>query len=954
MRALRLLAAAGALVALALIAAWLAPPLLDWDRYRATIAAAASAGLGRPVRIDGAIHLSLLPQATLRAGAVSLADTGDGASATMKEMRLRVALGPLLAGRIEPTDMVLHGLQLRLPWPLAATRPAKAMAGLRARVEDGTLVLGALAVTGIEGELSVDAATGTLAAAGVGAAMGRPWRMTGRLGRAGPDGSAPVEVSLDGQGSTVGTGAALSGQLAADGTLKGRITGRGPDLSLLLTAPKLPWRADGQLAAGSGLVVADDLELEIGGVPGRGAVALRLLPQLRLDAALAASRLDLDAWLPPLLHGGTALPTGIDLQAEAATLWGGALRRLRAGFEVSSGGVTLREADMVAPGDAALHLSGVLAAGRFTGAARLAAPDLAQTLAWLRPHAPALVDALPAGALRAAELEAAVGVDGEALALQGLHGTLNGAPVSGVLEIRGGHRPALAADLALTGPDLDPFLPAGPAALAGVPGRFAGFDASLVIDAERPVVRGAVLDRLTMAARVEAGALTVARAAVTGPGVSSSLSGSIAPDGAVTDGRFELRLAQTDALGARLPTAWTFARPLFRGPGALAASVSGRAAALSVTATADLADARLQLNGRADLPGRGWRGGVSLHHPGAVRLLFSLGAEVADWLGDGSLSAQADLDWRGGRVAVGGLEMSAGALRAAGDLVLSGLDAGAPALSGALTAETLPLPPLRAHSADPLPLNLLHAVDATLSVHADHVLAGLAPLLEDASARLRLSGGALLVDGLAAHVSGGALSGRAALDAGAPPETTAPRLRVSGVLSGAALDGGLAGAQVDLVSGVADVAIDLSGAGYSPAGMLATLAGSARLTVRDGALSGLDAGRVLAALDGPGAPQAMAIADALQSGATPFTRMDLSGTVTAGTLTLDHGAITAPAGAIAISGSGDLPGESVDLRLALRPAAPGAPALGLRLIGPAAAPSRTPELADLARWLAAR
>ncbi len=144
--------------------------------------------------------------------------------------------------------------------------------------------------------------------------------MTGRLGRAGADGSATVEISLDGQGSAVGTGGTLSGQIAADGGLAGRISGRGPDLSLLLPAPGRPWQADGQVRAGSGLVVADDLELDIGGSPARGAVALRLLPQLRLDAALATSRLDLGAWLPPLLQARhRALPTGIELSAEAAT-----------------------------------------------------------------------------------------------------------------------------------------------------------------------------------------------------------------------------------------------------------------------------------------------------------------------------------------------------------------------------------------------------------------------------------------------------------------------------------------------------------------------------------------------------------------------------------------------------------------------------------------------------------
>ncbi len=75
------------------------------------------------------------------------------------------------------------------------------------------------------------------------------------------------------------------------------------------------------------------------------------------------------------------------------------MRHLRAGFDIGPDGVTLREAEAELPGDAALHLSGRLAGGRFTGAARLAAPDMSQTLAWLTPRAPAIVDALPVGRL---------------------------------------------------------------------------------------------------------------------------------------------------------------------------------------------------------------------------------------------------------------------------------------------------------------------------------------------------------------------------------------------------------------------------------------------------------------------------------------------------------------------------------------------------------------------------
>ncbi len=141
------------LFGVAVAAAWFVPRFLDWGQYRGAVEAVASAGLGRPVRIAGPIRLSLLPQATLVAGDVSLADIGDGASAVATQLRLQVALGALLAGRIEPRDLVLREPQMRLPWPLTAlvSHTGAPPPGLHARVEDGTLAIGGLQVTDITG-----------------------------------------------------------------------------------------------------------------------------------------------------------------------------------------------------------------------------------------------------------------------------------------------------------------------------------------------------------------------------------------------------------------------------------------------------------------------------------------------------------------------------------------------------------------------------------------------------------------------------------------------------------------------------------------------------------------------------------------------------------------------------------------------------------------------------------
>nr|MDA8248490.1 AsmA family protein [Rhodospirillales bacterium] len=280
MRLLRFLAVLLILLVAALAAtAWWVPPHLDLDGWRDRIATAASARLGREVRIDGPIAFRLLPQPMLTARRISLGSTGAAISVTAAELRLRLALGPLFEGRVDARELVLRGAELRLPWPLGAAafrlRAPRWLSAFSARIEDGRLLIGRVAVTGIDATLVSDADTGTYAAAGTARFSGAAWRFTARLGQPGSDGSAGLDVTLDGQGKVQGVGGTLSGQFAPDGTFGGRVAARGPDLAQLLPAPAVPFRAEGRVTVAGGLAAADDLALQIGGSPARGAVALR-------------------------------------------------------------------------------------------------------------------------------------------------------------------------------------------------------------------------------------------------------------------------------------------------------------------------------------------------------------------------------------------------------------------------------------------------------------------------------------------------------------------------------------------------------------------------------------------------------------------------------------------------------------------------------------------------------
>ena len=977
------LAGVAAVLAVLVAVLWAVPGLLDWNRYRDSIEALATSGVGRPVRIGGAISLHLLPQPTLTASGIAVDDTGDGVVLTAKELRLRVGLGPLLAGNVDARDLTLRGADLRLPWPPApgalAQRPPAWLTGLQARVEDSRLQVGGLAVTGIDAVLTTDGETGMLSAAGTGQVGTRPWRFTARLTRPGRDNAAGLDVSLDGQGPLRDTGGTFSGQLAGDGALTGRVAGRGPDLSQLLPGPAVPWRGDGRLSAAAGLAVADELALEIGGTPARGAVALRVLPEARLDLALAAGRLDLDAWLPVLLRGTeTAMPTGIDLSAEAATLAGGTLRRLRGAFDLDAEGVTVRDAAASLPGDAQLTLSGRLprppriegATPRpvlFEGAGRLSAPDLRRTLRWLAPALPPGLARLPPEVMRSADLSAKISVGASQASLSELRGVLDGDPLTGGLGIKLGPRLSVGAGLSFERLALDPWLPdlptlATPAGMGDAMAGAAALDADLHLQIRNATWRGLPMGQIMLDAQTEATRLTLRRLEANPVGMRLTASATVGEGGRVTEGRVEVAAPDLSSLRAALPSdlpsgLWGPLLSLLRGPGSALLQFNGPPDALTAKLSAEASDLRAEAQPTLNLLTRRWSGPATLRHPGAPRLLEQTGfGSTAAWLGDGSMSMRAQITATEGRAVLDHFDLVAGTLRASGQLTVEapgGQSRPRVSVSGQVAAETLPLPLPYLRSADPLPIAALLDWQAAVRLEADQVLLAQTPALRSLSTELTLREGTLMVPRATARLGDGTVSGSASLAVDNGP----PRLSVQAEIANAALSGAALETAVDLTAGAIDAKMDLTAAGYSPAALLATLSGSAAVSVRDGVVAGFDIPAVQAALANPDRRRIPAkVSDALTTGASPFSRLDMPLQVQRGVLS-GESSLLSPSGRARLSGSIDLLGAAADGRIVIWPDVPNEPSgpeLGLRVAGPAAALTRTPELAGLTLWLAER
>lgn len=946
-----------ALVAVLGIGLWVGPRLVDWEPYRARLAGLAGFQLGRPVTLDGPITLVLLPQPRVEAAAVTIGPDQDGLTITARAMRLRLDLGALLAGRLEPREIALVGGKISLPWPpteLPSFRPPPWLTALDARLEDSRLKLGELQLEGLNARLQTGGPTEALVAEGSFAWNGYAVRFSGQLGRAGFDGVAPLDLSL----ATAGATLSARGVLTPGSGFDGRMEASGPDLAALLPAPAVPFRASGRLTAATDLLAADDLSLDLGGQAARGAATLRLAPAPRLDIALVAGRLDLDAWIAALRQsrgaaGPLAVPVSIDLSAEATSFRGVPLRRLRGAFFLEGERLTLSDVSALLPGDLALEVAGTTAGPRMELAVRFAGQNLRGTLAALGVP---LTGTDPAR-LRAAEGRFQLVLQDNQAAISDLVATIDGTRLSGAGVVRQGPRPAIGLGVTLDRLDLDGLVPdelaRGLPDAAGIAARLGGFDLNLRLAAEELTWRDLRAERATLDATLENGRLALRRLALRVGEVDIAASGTALVGGPVRVPEFVVQVsgAQGGALVPLLPASWAGLGPLLAQPVALRISGGGLPEAVALKAEGDLGELRVEAASAINATAGRGTGTLTLRHPGAPRLLAPLlGPDAAVWLGEGSFSLIATLASAEGRTLTAErFDLVAGTLRLRSRFTLApGVER--PRLTGQVNAERLPLPG-PALGATPLGLDRLAAVDAELAVEAARVEPLGWPVLENLAGRLRLDAGALRLEGVAAQLAGGALRGALAVDGAATP----PRLALEAQITDAAISDPLFGLPFDLGAGQVDAQAKLAATGHSMAALAATLEGTLDLAVQDGVLVGLDLAALQAAAALPDLGEAEpAMLRALEDGATAFDRLEAAGVVSEGRVRLrEAGVVLEAGGVVTIGGDIDLGRTTLDLRLATRPV-PDAPEVGLRLTGPLAAPRRLPELAPFLRWRAER
>ena len=793
LRAVRTLAIiVAALAALSLLAAWLVPALLDWNRYRDSIGAIAASRLGRPVVIGGDISVRLFPEAVVTASNVTLPDRGDGISAQLGALRLQVALRPLLAGRIVARDLVLGAPVLHLPWPLpsAIANPPRPLvpAGFNARLEDGVLAIGGAQFTGINATLRSDLVTGALAANGSLLAAGHPWRFQGRLDAANASDGAPITLHVRGDGALRANAGNFAGRLS-DASLTGTVDAKGDDFDHALPALPGGWTARSNIALSRGKLEASGITINSVGASAHANGIVSLEGQPRLTVQIDTPHLDAAWWWPVVSQelftqpGSAKFPFSVDLSAGECALLGDTLHHAHLAVSGDGENVRLTRAEAEPPGGGSISLSGELTHGdggfEISGPLSVETQQTAKLLAWLHPAAPSIVDA--ASALAAmqpdkvdASLKGRLALSSEHATMTGIDGSVAGQTLTGDVAVSGlqnsatsgAARPRLDAHLQFENIVLDRLVPVSFQSAVSARRNFGTFDADMHVSAATAQLGTADFSDLVIDAHNDADGLAVRRAAAELGSTHLSASGTLASGlnetgWAIGSGKIAVTTQDAAALRDNIPTRWRFAPSLWKGAADAELSVSGPSDALNLQLSGNEGDLRVEAETLADATAGTATTTLTLRHPGAPRFLSDLGVGHAEtWLGTGSMALLLHAATAPGKFTIQDFGLTAADLRLHGRADLAEVQSGT-TLDAHVDADWLALPgaaswqELRKISL--FPAGWDDRVAGKLHLSAVDVSVGGQAWGRDLATTLSFDQGMMLADPLTANVLGGTL-----------------------------------------------------------------------------------------------------------------------------------------------------------------------------------------------------
>lgn len=496
---------------MAVAAAVVAPSFINWNAYRGELAALLSRAAGRQVAINGALEMALLPSPHLNARDVRIANI-EGASAPemarIGEIRMQVATGPLFAGRIaisslllvEPVIELETGSHGRGNWEF---KGLSADGGPRADGRTGlplqftfdriAIANGTLTWRGAEGRVErLEKLNTQIALADIGGPVDlqasasyrdRPFAVDLSLGARRPENRLPfnARISLADEAGQISLAGVADTQAK---TAEGRMKMAGPDAGAFAAAlagrpvgplPAWDFAVESPVELSTETVDASGLSIRMGEVNATGAASLALGDVPSLKAVLDVASVNLDEILddgekaergdrasgedeagPAMLPKD--LNAEIDIGARILRWKGGIVRDVELLSSLRSGVLTIERGAAQLPGGTTMTLSGRAfnsdSGIQLDGDLAAISDNLRAALLWAGVEE----GSLPPDRLRAFSYTSRIAVRRESVNLTDIKARFDATRAAGAAVIARRKRPSFGVNLELDQIDLDAYL----------------------------------------------------------------------------------------------------------------------------------------------------------------------------------------------------------------------------------------------------------------------------------------------------------------------------------------------------------------------------------------------------------------------------------------------------------------------------------------------------------------
>jgi uncharacterized protein involved in outer membrane biogenesis len=482
-----------------IVAALVAPLVIDWNHFRSTFETEASRLTGLSVRVNGTIDARILPSPRLKLHDIEVGEAGRAPLLRAGSLDLEVRLGPLVRGDIQATEAHLVAPQITLgldrsgavDWP-AVTRRFRPdeLSVSRLSIEDGSITFadaasgGRLILQKLSFAGNVRSLLGPFQGEGTFAVGDAPFSY--RISGSSTDADSGLKIKLGVDPSDEPLTTSLDGVLSFDRgvpQLDGALTAARPVGAALSNGERVlsdPWQLSATVHATPAAASLKDVAFQYGpderAVNATGKADLTFGDHPHVDGEVSALDINVDRAVaapdvthqPPLLMIKNfveavvpavklPMPGRVGVSIAGLTVGGTTVQSLHGALRFDAAGWSLDGVELRAPGLTAVNFSGRLATTAqgltFSGPGMLESADADTLLAWLSGRG-----ARASGGMRVLHARGDVTVAGERFAVDGLTAALDQESVAGQFAYtwpEASHPAIVEADLKATKLDLD-------------------------------------------------------------------------------------------------------------------------------------------------------------------------------------------------------------------------------------------------------------------------------------------------------------------------------------------------------------------------------------------------------------------------------------------------------------------------------------------------------------------